>query len=152
MATRAANNEELLEFVNKVRVAGRAGPLKKLKTGAPGRPGCCLLARNLNFACEVNGLQKKDIDEWYMYISDPNIADKIATSLQLKRHSERCVWLPKKIGLIAHEFDHWDAALDSQTPVVSATAKRRLARFWPLLDSSVRKENPHVRKLMKELS
>lgn len=50
-----ATETELIEFCNKVREAGGADPISALFPSTPDEPESCLIARALNFSCEVNG-------------------------------------------------------------------------------------------------
>lgn len=116
-----ASLEELLVFANAVREAGGGNPIDALLPATPVDPNACLIAKNLNFNCEVN----RDTIGWYMYVTDSAIREKIAVKLQLStrtidrgayfveepgNHKPRLIVgiiLPGAIGLIAEDFDNF---------------------------------------------
>ena len=132
-----ASLPELLEFANAVREAGGGNPLDALMPAVPEDAHQCLIARNLNFNCQVRGADgvlfkngnvvNQDNDTWIMYIEDEKIVRAVAKKLNLKKvyhegwNSKKQEWepdtsrpvgvlLPRRIGRIAYEFDN---ALDS---------------------------------------
>jgi hypothetical protein len=80
--------EALLERCNQIRVAGGADPLKELIPGMPASPNSCLIARNLNFSCEVRGAlitqggPQRGVTVWGMFSDDPRLP-QIAETLGL---------------------------------------------------------------------
>ncbi len=55
--TERASFEELLEFANKVRVAGGGKVIEALMPAIPRNPHACLVAKNLNFNCKIKGIR-----------------------------------------------------------------------------------------------
>lgn len=117
-----ASFDELLEFANKVRKAGGGNPLDALMPAVPQSAKQCLIAKNLNFNCEVDTLvETQHAGDWVMKLEDTEIADKIATALDLERLDldiddydyddeydlNHLVILPPEIGQVAADFDHW---------------------------------------------
>lgn len=121
-----ASLDELLEFANKVRVAGGGEILEKLMPGVAANGAACLIARNLNFHSAV--LPQSDGSYWGMYVTDEKIRNKIVQELNLEIIPNRTVWsdqidifhkygddesmievygirLPDEIGKVAHAFD-----------------------------------------------
>jgi len=105
--------EELFEFANKVRAAGGGNPIDALMPAVPEDPTKCLIARNLNFNCAVDGT--KD-DRWKMSLDDEAVRDRIAEALDLEVCDEYgeaedettlefSVILPESIGQVASDFD-----------------------------------------------
>lgn len=105
-----ASVEELKDYCNKVREAGGGNPLDALLPAIPQEANECLIALNLNFSCEVDGVPKHEAgfyygsltgleiwneyseqlgypeladSVWHMQLYDENIAKKIATNLEL---------------------------------------------------------------------
>jgi hypothetical protein len=132
--TERATLEETLDFCNQVREAGGANPLDALMPAVPEDSHDCLIARNLNFSCEVgcyptkiNG--KGHIEArsavWVMRVEDSEVRRRIAAKLDLAlvtvyeyelaqregeekdpyRTSDDAILLPKKIGQVAADFD-----------------------------------------------
>lgn len=132
-----ATLEELLEFANRVRQAGGGNPLDALMPAVPVDSKQCLIAKNLNFNCEVRGLPCVDFDgvptepycgAWAMHFQDRELRDRIAEALELPvansySMGEECSWgyrrryrayamiLPNEIGQVASDFDRWNDAL-----------------------------------------
>ena len=124
-----ASLEETLAFCNKVREAGGADPLEALMPSIPQNENSCLIARNLNFDCEVSGgaypdaenrwgkeaLWEDGTDKWFMFVDDVETRYRIANYLGLKIETLQDGWdeiregitLPKEIGNVAAEFDAW---------------------------------------------
>lgn len=108
-----ATFEETLEFANAVRRAGGGAVLDALMPAVPQEPKACLIAKNLNFNCTVDG--KYDTDDWYMYFEEnESLRDRIADALGLEKGDElnstlgdRIFWvkLPPEIGQVAYDFD-----------------------------------------------
>lgn len=116
-----ATLEELKDFANKVREAGGGNPLDALMPATPADPAKCLIAKNLNFNCNVN----QEEGHWYMGVDDEEIAKRICDSLGLKyrfaapkpyeRSGAYRITLPDNIGQVANDFDcAWElvAAID----------------------------------------
>jgi hypothetical protein len=100
-----ASLQELLDFANKVRAAGGGNPLDALMPATPLDTQKCLIAKNLNFNCEVKGAgdskilagaideddavcewlksDKADDNNWSMFIDEKETRDKIADALNL---------------------------------------------------------------------
>lgn len=102
-----ASDEEVLDFCNKVRAAGGANPLDALVPDCyPEDASQCLVARSLNFSCEVSPKKSnKTVSHWTLEIENSVILDRIASELNLKKASEYSVWLPAEIASVAYEFD-----------------------------------------------
>lgn len=101
-----ATLEEVKEFANKVRKAGGGNPLDALMPAVPADSKNCLIAKNLNFNCEVNG----DGGKWYMALDDLEICNRIASALGLETGMrsyapEYMVYLPDEIGAVAEYYD-----------------------------------------------
>lgn len=72
-----ADEAEVLDFANKVRAAGGGEPIEGLFPSEPSEPNACLIAKALNFGCNVDGWYPKGTTEpnkpqkgmrWVMYI------------------------------------------------------------------------------------
>lgn len=126
-----ATEKELLNFANKVRVAGGADILDALLPSKPGESEECLIARALNFKCTVggwapvrDGVKTRWPDKslkWIMipHRGSPEQCDELARDLakQLKLRLVRtedemrergysyALLLPKIIGNAASAFD-----------------------------------------------
>lgn len=122
-----ATLEELLEFANKVREAGGGNPLDALMPAVPADASQCLIAKNLNFNCEVD--KPFAGGDWAMnFHSDRETRDAVAEALGLEPRTtpdlpenmsppQRAqyededfsyyVMLPDEIGQVAEEFDEW---------------------------------------------
>lgn len=113
-----ASLEELIEFANKVREAGGGNPLDALMPSVPGDTQQCLIAKNLNFNCEVDGDGPNG--EWTMHVESAETAKDIADSLGLELHDPyeddyfNTVILPPEIGEVARVFDSVDAFLNDR--------------------------------------
>lgn len=119
MSEDRATLEEVLEFANAVREAGGGNPIDALMPAVPGDADQCLIAKNLNFNCQVAGGPVQGI--WYMYISDHDIATRIAEKLELELDSahryrgydnKSRIELPVRIGNVARDFDKTEDVLD----------------------------------------
>jgi len=113
-----ASFDELLEFANKVRAAGGGNPLDALMPAVPEDISQCLIAKNLNFNCAVNGGSGGG---WVMHLEDEATARKIADELGLPYRTDvyesyedengyevqlrHGVELPEAIGNVATDFD-----------------------------------------------
>jgi len=125
-----ATEEELLEFANKVRVAGGADPLDALVPSEPGNPRACLIANAVNFHSRVAGgvglpALPSGQRPWVMHLPDhvtEERAYRIAAAVRCELHmfdvgngvvprycAELCthfgVVLPERIGNTAGAFD-----------------------------------------------
>lgn len=125
-----ATKSELLKFANRVREAGGANVLDALLPAAPQVSSACLIARALNFECEVQGFDSatkfpEGDDEWGMFIFRGNdqeseaLTEQIATKLNLRTARDGgtegdplCLVLPRHIGNAAWAFDQGRAFLD----------------------------------------
>lgn len=131
-----ATLDELLDFANKVREAGGGNPIDALMPAVPEDSHQCLIARNLNFNCQVGGEgpADRDDDSWWMTLDSPETRDKIAEALGLESadwdltsweypsdvnqdaievHTRKYgVLLPERIAEVAIEFDRWYEALE----------------------------------------
>lgn len=111
MERRRASLEDTLEFCNKIRKAGGANPIDALMPATPEDPDECLIARNLNFSCVVNGSYAfGDELSWVMGIQDTSVAKEISTKLGLEYKYNGDYWeikLPEGIGAVAEAFDDW---------------------------------------------
>lgn len=106
-----ATPDEIKDFCNQVREAGGADILDELLPGVRMLSHSCLIAKNLNFDCEVDGSTRHG---WHMSMQDYSLAEKIADALDLELVTETLeekaiIKLPKAIGLAAHEFDNNDS-------------------------------------------
>lgn len=113
-ATRASLGE-LLDFANRVREAGGGATLHALMPARPADPKLCLIARNLNFDCSVDGGRGPN-DEWGMNVHDPVLANRIAEALdlELSPYNSTTILLPEQIGQVARDFDiMWDKSVDA---------------------------------------
>lgn len=109
---KSATREGLLEFCNRVREAGEAALLDQLLPGKPGNPRACLIARNLNFECTVNGISHSRGGGWGMSSTNPllkTIAEKLGLCLfedpGLIGDAFYTMALPPEIGAAAAVFD-----------------------------------------------
>lgn len=129
-----ATERELLNFANRVRDAGGADFLKKLLPAYPEQSTECLIARALNFHCEItpwapcnpdrdNGRFSDGSEKWIMIPHHGNteqsekkareLAPKISLRLLKQRTSMRAddepikygLQLPRHIGNAAEAFD-----------------------------------------------
>lgn len=126
--------EELKVVANKVRAAGGGNPLDALIPSVPEESSMCLIARNLNFNCEVSGLSYDDMRisesdnleeglDWAMGVSTRELGRRISKALGwelldtndhedylgrqvLRKGTDR--WklvLPREVGQVAADFD-----------------------------------------------
>ncbi len=128
--TKRASIDETLAFANKVREAGGATPLLGLMPAIPQDANSCLIAKNLNFDCEVAGVTRDILDAydieicgyenndliWGMFIDDEDTAIRISESLGLPLVNDiddrgcsvqYIMILPAEIGKVAQDFDRW---------------------------------------------
>jgi hypothetical protein len=113
-----ATLEEVLDFANKVRKAGGGNPLDALMPAVPEDESQCLIAKNLNFNCRVEGStadvrEKSEQDApWSMYVEDGDVAQRIADAIGTEANPPTYVeydWeieLPERIGNVASAFDY----------------------------------------------
>jgi len=98
------SKQELFEFANAIREAGGGNSLDALLPGEPSDSSKCLIARNLNFGCEIRWDERVDL--WYIKIpKGAEIIDKLVDRLGLGRRSKVSVWLPEGVGEYANDFD-----------------------------------------------
>jgi hypothetical protein len=154
--------KKLLKFANAVREAGGGNPLDALMPSVPQDPKRCLIAKNLNFNCEVVGHPDDNrvvVGNRWIMITTRDIRDKIAAKLGLKPIDYRDedtsrmrygVVLPRDIGQVASDFDRWSRATigrweqhgDGYTWVymirenASPEALKCLQDFWPYIKKS----------------
>jgi hypothetical protein len=107
---------EVLEFVNRVREAGGAETIDRLPNAVPRDPERCLLARALNFDCEVRGYGRwpSGATIWHMVLPSKSAAEvaALAEALGLEHDSapsrrglDATIVLPEEIGNVARAFD-----------------------------------------------
>lgn len=114
-----ASEDEVLEFVNKVREVGGGDILKALMPSIPGKAHACLIAQGLNFGCAVWPIYERypsgEWKGWRMEV-DAAIADKLIADDELgfeyldnTRHVGYDgiinLSLPRRIGAAAQAFD-----------------------------------------------
>lgn len=120
---RTATFEETLDFANAVRKAGGGNPIDALMPSEPQDSQTCLIARNLNFSCEIDGLDAEFVDEhgenrWQMRVEDPDVLKRISAALDLPllvyddeefyaTGEPFALVLPRAIGNVARDFDRW---------------------------------------------
>lgn len=123
---RRCSLEELREFCNTVRKAGAANPLDAILEAVPEEAEECLIARNLNFSCEVNGadLSSSELEDakailgedfgdenpWAMRVESKELAENIANAIGSAYFGNDDdgfyqIILPEKIGNFAFNFD-----------------------------------------------
>lgn len=108
-----ATEEEVLDFCNKVREAGGGESLSALLPGRIGSGSACLIAKSLNFDCEVwphELKQNGEFEYWYMHFrrsqKDAGVVNRLAEALDLEiTYAGKAVKLPRLIGNAAHAFD-----------------------------------------------
>lgn len=119
--------DELKEVANKVRKAGGGNPIDALLPAVPQDPSACLIAKNLNFNCRVEGAgpswrttgEALAAGAWLMVLDDEKLRDNIAEATgwepanQIVLHSDDvrdwAVVLPDDVGAVADAFDNaWD--------------------------------------------
>lgn len=150
MAKRASL-EETLEFANKVREAGGGNPLDALCPAVPEDPNQCLIAKNLNFNCEVTPGDRLEwgTNSWLMILTDKDIRDRIAKDLRLgkrNRGDEYAVILPPKIGQVADDFDRAEDVLNALINLIRA----RGMHSWGFMLEDASDEE--LQKTLKDLS
>ena len=157
-----ATFEETLAFANAVREAGGGNPLDALMPAIPQDASQCLIAKNLNFNCEVSSgwAPGWSGNRWYM-ATEPDIAKRIGEALGLvvsEEHGQARVMLPDEIGQVANDFDdvmdflaEWtieeygitedgDTDYDNFTvsfsPNTPKRVKEMIKEFWPYIEAS----------------
>ncbi len=117
MATKVkrASLAELKKFADRVRAAGGGNPLDALMPAVPEDASQCLIAKNLNFNCNVDGIGRNDqgvaSSRWGMHVEDSAIRNKIAEALGLPivtagdYEQRETIVLPEEIGQVASDFD-----------------------------------------------
>jgi len=158
-----ATLNEVLDFANKVREAGGGNPLDALMPAVPQDSSQCLIARNLNFNCEVYGSSYQgerflsdrhgyNTDEfWSMFVDDGDTAQKIAAAIDSDVFSRTVLgttqWeipLPPRIGAVARDFD---SAFDYMHSVTDSDGQRELdADQKAVVDEML----PYIRKSERE--
>lgn len=133
MIKERASLSELREFCNKVREAGGANPLDAILEAIPEEANECLIARNLNFSCKVQGVELEDVEimdwqskydtsddePWGMFVDSEKLAHSIceATGCDYVDQSVTkplfAVILPPMIGNFANNFDETYRELDN---------------------------------------
>lgn len=72
-----AEENEVLEFVNKIRIAGGADVIDALFPSVKSDAQACLIARALNFNCSVNGASFSTRAQWIKEY--PDFIDRVQT-------------------------------------------------------------------------
>jgi hypothetical protein len=153
-----ATLEETLAFANAVREAGGGNPLDALMPAVPEDASQCLIAKNLNFNCQVDTWG----GDWVMHLKDEALRDRIAEKLGLSidnivetehYQADYMVVLPPEIGKVAEDFDNWELPLiwdemtddsgdyDEVASISPAATKddiERFQEFWPYIDASMK--------------
>jgi len=117
-----ASFQELLEFANRVREAGQGEFISALMPAIPQAAKSCLIAKNLNFGCEISPLDLHNpfinsfdpSDEsnkytWGMFVDDEKLAKSIGKAMNLPVRTGRNKWiiaLPEEIAQVARDFDN----------------------------------------------
>lgn len=117
MSKEVATIDEIKKFCNVAREAGGAKQIADLIPSLPSDGEACLIARNLNFECDVFSYDGKQFEKgeeiWAMKVDDRSLAQKIAKALKLKvdlkegpyGYGKAEIILPKKITRVAKRFD-----------------------------------------------
>lgn len=111
-----ATEAELLEFANKVRLAGGGEVISALLPSEKSAPNACLIANALNFDSEVNvkdGELRNSDNSWTWQMRFTGVADAKAEAIAVAVGNELrrslggwfAVTLPGHIGNAAHAFD-----------------------------------------------
>lgn len=118
-----ATPEEVLDFANSVREAGGGDIIPELFPSIKRDVNHCLIAKALNFDCEVVGVIDKTLHRdgfskmidymmpYYMMGADPHVAFDVATNIGLPicAHSWQAnvlyILLPQHIGNAVYAFD-----------------------------------------------
>lgn len=157
-----ATFEELLEFANEVRRAGGGNPIDALMPAVPADATRCLIAKNLNFNCNVIGADSYSDDNlaWAMVVEDSDVRDRIAEALNLpvvRAHGDfehygeegqylrttyvtEGIQLPERIGQVAHDFDEAQRIIERLDAGGQALPeeKRLVEEMWPYIEESIR--------------
>lgn len=155
-----ATLDELLEFCQAVRKAGGGNPLDALMPAVPQDQSQCLIAKNLNFNCEVYPIKTGLTPERWIMWTAREIRDSIAEELGLEPIEKRVpemdlsekvfekvvygVILPDEIAQVAHDFDLAIEAIsfdDDDACYVDPSYPSEvhaLADFWEYIDASVK--------------
>lgn len=127
-AVKMATLSELKTFANRVRKAGGGNPLDALMPAVPEDSEQCLIAKNLNFNCNVNSvdvvLNGDTVNRWCMSLHDEELANQIGEAVNCPVVADRdSEWaypngrpgyvytdvyrivLPLEIGAVADQFD-----------------------------------------------
>lgn len=116
-----ASEEEVLAYVNRVREVGGGDILDALLPSEPGNANACLIARGLNFSCEVWPIyDRRNNGEWWGWRMevDASIADKLIEDSELGLEYQDDIRnvtygnlihliLPRRIGAAAQAFDEF---------------------------------------------
>lgn len=117
MSKEVATIDEVKKFCNVAREAGGAKQIADLIPSFPSDGETCLIAKNLNFECDVYSYDGKQFEQgddiWAMKVDDRSLAQKIAKALKLKvdlkegeyEYGKAEIILPKKITRVAQRFD-----------------------------------------------
>lgn len=162
-----ASLKKLLKFANEIREAGGGNPIDALIPAVPVNAEECLIARNLNFNCTVNGAPDPGSEEpweagdWAMY-TNRKVRDAIAEKLGLHKieykteakkkdgdyiltkngdYRKKTVYgvvLPRDIGLVARDFDEVVKILNKGRKPGSQKQKDLLKEMWPYIETSVK--------------
>jgi hypothetical protein len=118
-----ATPAEIFDFCNRVRELGGGELLEALIPGRPGYAGSCLIARNLNFSCDVARCDAEEWEtstgeglrgqyQWSMYVDNRQTAVRVAEGMGLEWRLTREfsypvyeIRLPLHIGNAAFAFD-----------------------------------------------
>lgn len=149
-----ASLDTLREFANKVREAGGGNPIDALIPAVPGNAKECLIAKNLNFNCEVN---KNCGLGWVMEVgNNKELANKIGEALGLDIDEERfedgyyndldewvdssedhyMIVLPEEIGQVAEDFDEFFVRDEAHFSQEVLENDPDLAEFLPFIEES----------------
>lgn len=126
------SEEEVLDFCNRVREAGGTDVLEALLPGDAGLGESCLIAKNLNFSCNIRPGRipegHDNIDNWVMIIKEEDIAKKISSAMDMEiiGHETSGFWpgyrlsLPSEIAEVARNFDnlHDEVTYSISEPVI----------------------------------
>lgn len=174
--TKRASFEELLEFANAVREAGGGNPLDALMPAVPEDQTQCLIAKNLNFNCVVNGIggYHKNLDTgelvgsgfWGMWVESEEVRDNIAAALDLPRVNSQAeyddpddgrtvfysyaVVLPEEIGQVASDFD---ASMEAAFNVKNGYSNEKEAvELWNDMEPYIAESVKEAHKLASKIN
>jgi hypothetical protein len=160
-----ASLDELRDFCNRVRQAGGAKEIDDLMPAVPGQTEACLIAKALNFSCQVGALidpddYPKDPEAWAMQVRDEELAHKISKECKLPvidKDEYYEVVLPKKIYRVAQIYDgvsslmwecHTEELVESEDgeryvdilneDLMTMQEKNLLKKFWPYFDDATK--------------